>query len=91
MRRQLNGIKWEMAEQISSGVGGEIREKTNQKTNQKILDLIRQNSKITTEELAQASGLSIAGVKYNLNKLKKENVLKRIGPDKGGHWEAVDG
>lgn len=62
--------------------------KTNLKTSQKILDLIRQNSKITAEELAQATGLSLAGVKYNLNKLKKENILKRVGPDKGGHWEA---
>lgn len=67
----------------------ETNQKTSQKTNQKILDLIRQNSKITTEELAQALGLSIAGVKYNLSKLKKENVLKRIGPDKGGHWEVL--
>ena len=74
--------KWEEGEGLEKG-----GLKTNQKTNQKILNLIRQNSKITTEQLAQVTGLSIAGVKYNLNKLKKENVLKRIGPDKGGHWE----
>ena len=64
-------------------------EKTIKKNSQKILDLVRQNPKITTEELAKATGLSSVGVRYNLNKLKKENVLKRIGPDKGGHWEVL--
>ena len=29
------------------------------------------------------------GVKYNLDKLKKEGKIKRIGPDKGGSWEVV--
>lgn len=64
--------------------------KTNLKNDQKILGLIRQNSRITAKELVQATGLSLAGVKYNLNKLKKENVLKRVGSDKGGHWEVQD-
>ncbi len=62
---------------------------SSQKTNLKILGLIRQNPGITAKELTQTTGLSLAGVKYNLNKFKKKNVLKRIGPDKGGHCEIV--
>ena len=76
--------KWEDGEGLEkSGL------KTNLKTNLKILGLIRQNTRITAEELMQATGLSLAGVKYNLNKLKKENMLKRVGSDKGGHWEVL--
>ncbi len=26
---------------------------------------------------------------YHLSKLKEKGVLKRIGQDKGGHWEVV--
>jgi len=63
--------------------------KTTQKTTQKILDLVRQNPAITREELAKAIGLSDAGIKFNLNKMKKENLLRRVGPDKGGHWEVA--
>jgi len=63
--------------------------KTTQKTTQKILELIRQKPAITREELAKAIGLSNAGIKFNLNKLKKENLLRRVGPDKGGYWKAV--
>ena len=62
-------------------------QKSKGKTTQKILDLIRENPHITRKELAGLVGLSEEGVKFNLNKLKKEKFLKRIGPDKGGHWE----
>ena len=42
---------------------------------------------ITREELSQITGLSIRGVEWNLTKLKAEGKIKRIGPDKGGHWK----
>jgi ATP-dependent DNA helicase RecG len=84
--------KWEEGEGLGEEGQKTIEktiEKTIKKNKQKILDLVRQNPKITVEELAKATGLSSVGVRYNLNKLKKENVLKRVGPDKGGHWEVL--
>ncbi len=60
---------------------------TTQKTTQKIIELIKANPKITRVELAKETGLSEDGVKFNLTKLKKEGIIKRIGPDKGGHWK----
>ena len=59
------------------------------KTVGKILALIDENHKITREELSAKIGLTIRGVKWNLKKLKKEGVLKRIGPAKGGYWEVA--
>ncbi len=56
-------------------------------TTQKIIDAIHSNPFITRKELSQITGLTEDGVKYNLAKLKKDNILKRIGGDKGGHWE----
>ena len=82
--------KWEDGEGLGEGGQKTIKKtikKIIKKNSQKILDLVRQSPKITAEELAGATGLSSVGVRYNLNKLKKENVLKRVGPDKGGHWE----
>ena len=46
--------------------------------------------KITTKELTEKSEISIKGMEWNLAKLKKENILKRIGPAKGGYWEIVE-
>jgi predicted HTH transcriptional regulator len=63
--------------------------KTVVKTGEKIIALIRRNPVITRAEIAKNTGLSVRGVEWNLNELKKEGMLKRVGPDKGGHWEVV--
>lgn len=63
-------------------------QKSSQKSDQKILAIIRSMPDVTIAELVDATGLSIAGVKKNIRKLKDANFIRRIGPDKGGHWEA---
>ena len=65
------------------------REK-NKGSREKILELLRENPKLTTAGLAQAVGISSKGVEKQLAHLKREGLLRRIGPDKGGHWEVVD-
>lgn len=73
--------------------------KTTQKTTQKvklserqlkIIELIQENPYITRKELASILNITDDGVKYNLNKLSKNNYLKRVGPDNGGFWEIID-
>ncbi|MEA3448749.1 MAG: ATP-binding protein [Bacteroidota bacterium] len=60
--------------------------KTREKTREKIIDLINQDKQITTEIIAKNIGITIKGVEYHLSNLKKDKILKRIGPDKGGYW-----
>jgi ATP-dependent DNA helicase RecG len=60
-----------------------------QKTTQKILELIKEKPRITRKELAEKIGISKDGIKFNLNQLKKQNKIKRVGPDKGGYWEIL--
>jgi len=38
-------------------------------------------------ELAQIVGITSDGVKKRLNRLKSSYVIRRVGPDNGGHWE----
>ncbi len=64
-------------------------QKNTQKTTQKILDLIKEKSNITSEELAERIGITPDGIKYRLAKMKNEGIIKRIGADKGGHWELI--
>lgn len=69
-------------------------EKTTQKTTQiklnknqiNILNLIEKNPSITRNELAEILNITSDGVKYNLKKLKDNNIIERVGPDKGGYW-----
>jgi len=65
-------------------------QKTDQKTDQKTLALIKENPYMGREELSKKLGnITESGVKYNLNKLKKNGAIKRVGPDKGGYWEVL--
>jgi len=63
------------------------REKIRVKTREKIIDLIKNNPEITTNELAKELAITVKGVEWNIKKLKQEGKIKRIGPAKGGHWE----
>jgi len=65
--------------------------KTREKTREKIISAIREDPIITTEKLAKICSLTIKGIEWQISKLKQEGILKRVGPDKGGHWEAREG
>jgi ATP-dependent DNA helicase RecG len=67
----------------------ESTQKTTQKTTQKILGLITKEPGITRQQLAEALGITADGVKYHLRKLQEQRLLRRVGPDKGGHWVVV--
>jgi len=56
----------------------------------RIIELIRENMKISKKELSQRIGIGPTAIDKNINSLKKKGLLNRIGPDKGGHWEVRD-
>lgn len=66
-------------------------QKSTQKNAQKILSLLRQNPTITRAQIAVAARLTPDSVKWNLDKLKASGIIRRVGPDRGGHWEIVEG
>ena len=66
-------------------------QKGSQKCSQKILETLWQNPNMSTTELAEQIGISRRAVAKHVAVLKSFGVLRRIGPDKGGHWEVVDG
>ena len=68
----------------------ETREKTGEKTREKIIKLIRENQRITTKELAEKTGLTAKGVEWNLKSLKDEKKLRRVGGRKEGNWEILE-
>ena len=70
---------------------GSVSEKTVEKTVEKILEIIKKNPAVTQSYLAQETGLTRRGVEWNLKQLKQKGIIKRIGPDKGGHWEIDKG
>ena len=71
-------------------VMGSVSEQTTHKTAQKILDLIKQNPKITRKDLAKQIGsITEDGIKYQLTGLVKAKVIIRRGGRKQGYWEVL--
>ena len=83
---KAKGRAYEVTDEKSSQKSSQ---KSDQKSDQKILSIMKSMPDITMAEIANATGLSIAGVKKNIRKLKDANLIRRVGPDKGGHWAVV--
>ena len=62
-------------------------QKSNYKSDQKVLALMKENSKITIYELMEKLSMSESGIKKVIKKLKDENIINRVGSLKSGHWE----
>lgn len=45
---------------------------------------------ISAKELSELVGISQRKIEENISWLKGKGLIKRIGPDKGGHWEIVN-
>ena len=65
----------------------ESDEKTVEKTVEKILALIEENPQITQVGLSKQIGLSRRGIEWNISQMKKNGLITRVGPAKGGYWK----
>ena len=68
----------------------EVDRKGGQKTRDVILDMIIQDAKVTSTQMAESLGINRSAVSKHLKKMQENGVIKRVGPDKGGHWEIIE-
>ncbi|MCR4891787.1 MAG: winged helix-turn-helix transcriptional regulator, partial [Lachnospiraceae bacterium] len=52
----------------------------------RIVDAMKENSKITQSQLAARLGIDINTVKYHVRNLSKNNVIERKGNNRSGEW-----
>jgi len=65
-------------------------EKHVEKTSKLILDLIRIEPNITLNEIARRTGLVRRSIEDQFNRLKRKNLIRRVGSRKFGHWEVIE-
>ena len=87
--RPAQNVKTKSTQKTTQKTTLKTTQKTTLKTTQKILSLTLQNPSITRMHISDAIGLSLEGVKWNLDKLKASGIIRRVGPDRGGHWEII--
>ena len=76
-----NGIKDDTKDGIKDS------QKSSQKSSQKIIELIQENPNVTTSEMAEKIGVTRRAIAKITSALQTDGVIRRVGPDKGGHWE----
>ena len=60
-----------------------------QQGHNKILSLIAENPQISISALAKQCEVSEKAMRITLERMKAANVIKRVGPSFGGHWEIL--
>lgn len=57
---------------------------------QRTLELIRINNRITAKEIAESLSVSLRQGERIMATLKKKGLIKRVGSNKSGHWEVIE-
>lgn len=78
-----------VTQQLADDKSGESSEKTSEKTSEKIFGYLQENPQMTIAELSSEIGVTTRTIERNLEQLRIKNRIKRVGPDKGGHWEVL--
>jgi len=66
-----------------------VEETVEKTTREKIIELIRNNSTITTKDIADSIGITAKGVEYQLAKMQEDKILIREGSKKSGNWKLL--
>lgn len=79
-------------EGLGEKLGDQLGEKLGETPGSKrdaIIQIIRNNPKITVSQISDQLKMSRTGVHKNIQILVSQGYVRRIGPAKGGHWEVL--
>ena len=77
-----------IVENITENIVDGIVEKLST-TRAKIVRIIWKNPNATAQSISKEINIASRNVQEHLRKLQEQGVIRRIGPDKGGHWEII--
>ena len=87
-----------LREEGTNGIG--VNEKVKEKVNEKQKDIVEaqestQKSTLKSTlksipQIAEQLGMNPRGIDKHLKALRELGIIRRVGPDKGGHWEVVE-
>lgn len=70
--------------------GQKSGQKSRQNNRERIVQLMKDDSSVTTVELATILGINRSAVMRHIDKLKKEGRIRRKGGDRGGEWIVLE-
>ena len=86
-----------LATNVNSQYGWKSGGRFTENATERFLEKFPENTEIlaaeptcTYDELAGRIGISRRAITKQIKNLRETGKLKRIGPDKGGHWEVIE-
>ena len=58
-------------------------------TSSRVIDAMRGDPEITREQLAEQLNVTLKGIEWQVAKLQRDKVIRRVGGRKFGHWEVL--
>ena len=80
-----NGTSQKSGQEMDSGT-----ESGTENTKDKIIQLILSNPQITSRAIAKELDMALSGIAKHLHNLQATGRIRRVGPQKGGHWEVIE-
>lgn len=53
----------------------------------KIIQMIEENSQITMSRMAETTDITVDSIKYHIRKMKKDGLIEHCGSTKNGYWK----
>ena len=72
-----------------NGVSESTLKSTLKSTPKRIVELIEENPNITIDNVAELLQMNRRGILKHFKNLQQKGIIRRVGPDKGGHWELL--
>ena len=58
-------------------------------TSSRVVEAMRRNPKVTREELVEQLRVTVSGINWQIAKLQKDKMIRRVGGRKFGSWEVL--
>ena len=84
------GATQETTHRTTQKESGTTQENASTDTRRRIVDLMRDNPRITQTRIAERLGITRDGVAYHFRQLRADRVIRRVGSRRFGHWEVLD-
>jgi ATP-dependent DNA helicase RecG len=75
---------------VTESVTENVTETTTNKRGELIISLLKSNNNLTIDEIAEKLNITRHTVIRDIEKLKNNKLIKRIGPAKGGYWQIIN-
>lgn len=87
--KEIKRMENNISENIAESIVENIVEKLSTMRG-RIVKIVWKNPYASAQSISEEVGIAPRNVQEHLRKLQIQGIIRRVGPDKGGHWEIIE-